>query len=60
MPDKRKQCRAAPPTGNVSRFVSVYLDPEDYRALYESTMERGTSMSEALRQIIRESRNAKP
>lgn len=36
------------------RPVTVHLDPDDYRPLYELTMERGTSMSETLRQIIRD------
>lgn len=34
--------------------VRDYLDPTEYRRLYEITMARGTSMSEALREIIRE------
>ena len=54
MTDKRKRCRAAVPTGRVSRAVTAYLAPDDYRALYEITMERGTSMAETIRQIIRE------
>lgn len=56
MTDRRRQCRASPPRGQVSRAVTVYLDPSDYRRLYEITMQRGTSMAETLRQIIRGAR----
>ena len=35
------------------RTVTVLLDPDDYRQLYELTMERGVSMAETLRIIIR-------
>jgi hypothetical protein len=56
MPDRRKRCKADPPKGRASRFVSVYLSPDDYRRLYELTIERGTSMAETLRQIIREAK----
>jgi len=54
MPDRRKRCHAAPPGDRCSRSVSVYLSEDDYRKLYELTMERGTSMAETMRQIIRE------
>lgn len=57
MTDGRKRPRAEPPDDRRSRFVTVYLDPADYRRLYEITMARGTSMAEALRQIIRETCN---
>lgn len=52
--DRRKRCRASPPHARGMRPVTAHLDPNDYRHLYEITMERGTSMSETLRQIIRD------
>lgn len=54
MTDKRKRCKASPPVGRVGRMVTAYLDPADYRKLYEITMERGESMAETIRQLIRE------
>jgi len=54
MTDKRRRCHATPPGGRAPRCVQVLLDPEDYRALYEITMQRGLSMADTLRQIIRE------
>lgn len=56
--DKRKRCHAAPPHARGKRPVTVHLDPDDYRLLYELTMQRGTSMMETLRQIIREAGDA--
>lgn len=55
MADRRKTlCRAEPPFKRGSKPVTVHLGPDDYRALYELTMQRGTSLAETLRQIIRE------
>lgn len=57
MSDRRKLCRAEPPFTKGSKPVTVVLGPDDYRALYEATMQRGTSMQETIRQIIREMAN---
>lgn len=57
MSDGRKHCRAEPPFKRGTKPVTVLLGPEDYRALYEITMQRGTSLAETLRQIIRETAN---
>lgn len=54
MTDRRKQCKATPPGGKVGRMVAAYLEPADYRKLYEITMQRGESMAETIRQLIRE------
>ncbi len=56
MPDQRKRCKATPPVGQCGRFVTCNLNSYDYRRLYMFTMERGTSMAEAIRQLIREAK----
>ena len=56
MTDKRKRCRADPPGGKTKRQITAFLEPEDYRLLYELTMQRGVSMAETIRQIIRETK----
>ena len=53
--DGRVRCRAAPPLPFKSkRPVSLHLEWGDYYRLYMITMQRGTSMQETLRQLIRE------
>lgn len=53
--DGRNHCRADPPADfKGKRPVAVHLDSADYRRLYMATMRRGVSMSEAIRQLIRE------
>ncbi|WP_306131015.1 hypothetical protein [Roseovarius sp. MMSF_3350] len=52
MTDRRRQCRASPPD-RIGRAVTVHLNADDYRDLYELTMTRGGSMSDALRDLVR-------
>ncbi|WP_161490472.1 ribbon-helix-helix domain-containing protein [Roseovarius indicus] len=56
MTDKRNRCKANPPHKIGKRPVTVHLDPVDYRQLYELTMQRGVSMADTIRQIIRETK----
>lgn len=60
MTDARNRCKATPPGGKGSRPVVAHLAPDDYRLLYELTMQRGVSMADTMRQIIREAAEAKP
>jgi PHD/YefM family antitoxin component YafN of YafNO toxin-antitoxin module len=43
----------APPLVKGERTVAVILSAADYRALYELTLQAGTSMAETLRGLIR-------
>ncbi|MGK7653170.1 ribbon-helix-helix protein, CopG family [Roseovarius sp. B08] len=59
MTDRRRQCRASPPD-RIGRPVTVHLSADDYRDLYELTMTRGGSMSDALRDLVRAETARKP
>lgn len=52
-PDGRQRPRFKPPQRIGKRPVTVYLDPEDYRALYERALTANTSLQEVLRGLIR-------
>lgn len=55
MTDRRNHCRADPPrpSRNSKKCLQVWLDPKDYRRLYNITVERGESMAEVVRKMIR-------
>lgn len=52
-PDGRKRPRMKPPQRIGKRPVVAYLDPEDYRLLYEAALVANTSLQEVLRALIR-------
>lgn len=54
-PDGRKRPRMKPPQRIGKRPVVAYLDPEDYRLLYEAALTANTSLQEVLRTMIRAS-----
>lgn len=53
--DGRQRPRFKPPQKIGKRCVQVYLDPADYRSLYEMALEENTSLQEVLRGLIRAS-----
>lgn len=54
-PDGRQRPRFKPPQKKGKRPVVVYLEPADYRSLYEQALEANTSLQEVLRGLIRAS-----
>lgn len=52
-PDGRHRPRFKPPQKKGKRPVTVYLDPADYRSLYEMALEANTSLQEVMRGLIR-------
>lgn len=52
--DKRQLLRAdAPRPFKGKRPIVTHVDAEDYNAIYTVALHKGTSMSEALRELIR-------
>jgi hypothetical protein len=51
--DKRQLPKMKPPQERGKRPVTVYLDPADYRLLYDLCMDQNRSAPEVVRRLIR-------
>lgn len=54
MKDGRQHLRAKPPRGLGGNTVTVTLDADDYKKLYDMAATRGTSIANMMRTLIRE------